>query len=255
MGKHGPYGSGGGQAEAAPSSGRPRSPQRGLQLRDDVWWLGGEPAAGPGDDKVVRDLCSRGLEPGWCRGRIKPPQPGRSYVLSECPEVRTKYGRHAVLYREKCNADLAEGMLVNFRVEVDRQGRPTARDVAVQLSDTSEMGWVQPGEAADVPEGGTVAEWHEECGYGFLTMANGRRVYIHRSSFGGIGSLEVGAGLQVTTRPDPCNPGRLCVKRVVAGLQGQCQRDWQCWHEKAAQGLVSSSWPTPAEAVTGAPRL
>eukprot|EP00927_Polykrikos_kofoidii_P065242 TRINITY_DN61024_c0_g1_i1.p1 TRINITY_DN61024_c0_g1~~TRINITY_DN61024_c0_g1_i1.p1 ORF type:complete len:539 (-),score=126.09 TRINITY_DN61024_c0_g1_i1:78-1616(-) len=64
---------------------------------------------------------------------------------------------------------------------------------------------------------GIVAEWHEEGGYGFLTMDDGRRVYIHRHTFGGAGSLLPGSRLQVTTKPDMRNPGKWSVDQVIAG--------------------------------------
>jgi len=66
-----------------------------------------------------------------------------------------------------------------------------------------------------VPEEGIVADWKEDGGFGFLTMTDGRRAYIHRNSFGGTGSLVVGMGLQVTTKPDPRNPGKWCVGEVL----------------------------------------
>eukprot|EP00927_Polykrikos_kofoidii_P065062 TRINITY_DN60859_c0_g1_i1.p1 TRINITY_DN60859_c0_g1~~TRINITY_DN60859_c0_g1_i1.p1 ORF type:complete len:660 (+),score=132.55 TRINITY_DN60859_c0_g1_i1:150-2129(+) len=64
---------------------------------------------------------------------------------------------------------------------------------------------------------GVVAEWHEANGYGFLTMDDGRRVYVHRNSFGGSGSLVLGSRMQVTVKPDPRNPGKWSVDQVIAG--------------------------------------
>mmetsp|Transcript_59912 Transcript_59912/g.188141 ORF Transcript_59912/g.188141 Transcript_59912/m.188141 type:complete len:114 (+) Transcript_59912:588-929(+) len=64
-------------------------------------------------------------------------------------------------------------------------------------------------------EEGTVSAWKEEGGYGFLSMADGRRAYIHRNVFGGSGSLVIGMVMQVTLKPDPRNPGKWCVGEVV----------------------------------------
>jgi len=66
-------------------------------------------------------------------------------------------------------------------------------------------------------EVGTVTEWHEEGGYGFVGTDDGRRAYIHRSSFGGVGQLIVGSRIQVTLKPDVRNPGKLCVADVQSG--------------------------------------
>jgi len=65
-------------------------------------------------------------------------------------------------------------------------------------------------------EEGTVAEWNQTGGYGFLNMDDGKRAYIHRNFFGGSGDLLVGMRLRVTTRPDPRNPGKFCVENVVS---------------------------------------
>lgn len=79
----------------------------------------------------------------------------------------------------------------------------------------------QQQEESDGCEGGTVQEWQESGGYGFLAMDDGRRAYIHRNTFGGKGSLVVGTRLSVTTKSDPRNPGKYCVGQVLAGLQGE----------------------------------
>eukprot|EP00927_Polykrikos_kofoidii_P050415 TRINITY_DN44331_c0_g1_i1.p1 TRINITY_DN44331_c0_g1~~TRINITY_DN44331_c0_g1_i1.p1 ORF type:complete len:644 (+),score=89.35 TRINITY_DN44331_c0_g1_i1:144-2075(+) len=71
-------------------------------------------------------------------------------------------------------------------------------------------------ETSEVQEG-TVSDWKEQGGYGFMTMDDGRRVYIHRSAFGGAGSLVIGSRLQVTTKADTKNPGKWSVDKVVGG--------------------------------------
>jgi len=68
-----------------------------------------------------------------------------------------------------------------------------------------------------IGEDGVVSEWREEGGFGFVTMDDGRRVYIHHSSFGG-GNLEVGQRLRVITRPDNRNPGKWCVAEIRSDM-------------------------------------
>mmetsp|Transcript_2716 Transcript_2716/g.8303 ORF Transcript_2716/g.8303 Transcript_2716/m.8303 type:complete len:688 (-) Transcript_2716:111-2174(-) len=83
--------------------------------------------------------------------------------------------------------------------------------------ETGGLGMSQPQQPS---EGGTVSEWHEAGGYGFLSMDDGRRAYIHRNAFGGKGSLVVGSKLQVTTKPDPRNAGKWCVGQVLTPVLG-----------------------------------
>jgi len=54
---------------------------------------------------------------------------------------------------------------------------------------------------------GTVAEWHEERGYGFIVLEDGRRLYVHHSAFGG-GSLQQGSPCEATAAPDKVNHGK-----------------------------------------------
>jgi len=74
-------------------------------------------------------------------------------------------------------------------------------------------------------EEGVVSDWKEEGGYGFVSMQDGRRAYIHRSAFGGVGSLTAGMCLQVTTQPDPRNPGKWCVGEVLSVISGDDEPD------------------------------
>lgn len=73
------------------------------------------------------------------------------------------------------------------------------------------------------PESGTVCDWFDNEGYGYLAMEDGRRVYIHRCNFmGGIhhGSLIPGQCMLVTSKQDKRNPGKWCVAKVM-DLDGQ----------------------------------
>jgi len=63
---------------------------------------------------------------------------------------------------------------------------------------------------------GTVTEWHENQGYGFIQLDDGRKLYIHRSAFGGVGGLAVGSRIRVTTKPDIRNPGKWMAGQVMS---------------------------------------
>lgn len=66
-------------------------------------------------------------------------------------------------------------------------------------------------------EDGEVDSWNPQGGFGFLTMADGRRAYIHASFLGG-GELVVGERLRVLLKPDPRNPGKFSVAEVLTPL-------------------------------------
>jgi len=64
--------------------------------------------------------------------------------------------------------------------------------------------------AAAPPEewhSGAVSEWHEERGYGFIELTDGRRLYVHHSAFGG-GSLLQGMPCEAMAAPDRVNQGK-----------------------------------------------
>lgn len=94
-----------------------------------------------------------------------------------------------------------------------------------------------PGEEAD----GTVTEWREEGGYGFLSMDDGRRIYIHRNFFGGAGSLVIGQRLRVTTKPDPRNPGKWSVDQVKGELQDATTATLEAAAAAAAAGVTATA--------------
>lgn len=68
-------------------------------------------------------------------------------------------------------------------------------------------------------EDGVVVEWRKDGGFGFLDMDDGRRVYVHHSSFGG-GNLLVGSRFRVVTQSDPRNPGKWSVSEIRTELFG-----------------------------------
>jgi len=108
-----------------------------------------------------------------------------------------------------------------------------ADDMRLQRHSVQRQQYVAPADHAELAvqagiggEDGTVVEWHEDGGYGFLTMDDQRRVYVHRSFFGGIpghGSLRVGQRLRVATRPDARNAGKWCVAEVFGELTDPTQ--------------------------------
>jgi len=65
-------------------------------------------------------------------------------------------------------------------------------------------------------DSGSVTEWRDEGGYGFVQLDDGRRAYIHRTAFGETGSLPVGTRLVVRVKEDSRNPGKWCVDKVLA---------------------------------------
>ncbi|CAK0803001.1 unnamed protein product [Prorocentrum cordatum] len=113
------------------------------------------------------------------------------------------------------NEGLAVGSTMRVTVKPDPRnpGKWTVDQVVAQPPGAPQGAAPPMGDTAS----GTVASWNEDGGYGFLDMEDGRRAYIHRSMFGGAGSLAVGSRLLVSTRPDSRNPGKLCVGEVLAG--------------------------------------
>merc|ERR1712129_169216 len=60
---------------------------------------------------------------------------------------------------------------------------------------------------------GTVTEWHEERGYGFIELGDGRRLYVHHTAFGG-GSPVQGAPCEAIPAPDKVNVGKWSTESV-----------------------------------------
>jgi len=119
--------------------------------------------------------------------------------------IQCNDGRRAYVHNSACGGErLVEGEMVS----------------AVLVEDAKNPGkWAaQALQRGPAGEDGVVGEWREEHGYGFLTMEDGRRAYIHRSAFGGTGGLVVGSRLRVRTGPDPRNPGKWSVSEVLGGV-------------------------------------
>lgn len=60
---------------------------------------------------------------------------------------------------------------------------------------------------------GTVVQWHEDRGYGFVDLEDGRKVYVHHTFFGG-GSLMEGQPCELLPAPDRKNPGKWSATHV-----------------------------------------
>ncbi|CAK0803000.1 unnamed protein product [Prorocentrum cordatum] len=152
-------------------------------------------------------------------------QGGEDAVVSEWNEaggygfLTTGDGRRAFIHRSMLGQLPGQGLAVGSTMRVTvkpdprNPGKWTVDQVVAQPPGAPQGAAPPMGDTAS----GTVASWNEDGGYGFLDMEDGRRAYIHRSMFGGAGSLAVGSRLLVSTRPDSRNPGKLCVGEVLAG--------------------------------------
>uniref|UniRef100_A0A7S2CW83 Cold-shock domain-containing protein n=1 Tax=Alexandrium andersonii TaxID=327968 RepID=A0A7S2CW83_9DINO len=69
------------------------------------------------------------------------------------------------------------------------------------------------GQPKERPVGANVLEW-DVRGYGFVQTDEGRRVYVHHSSFGS-GNLDVGERVSVVIVPDQRNPGKLSAQSLA----------------------------------------
>lgn len=59
-----------------------------------------------------------------------------------------------------------------------------------------------------------VVQWHEDRGFGFVSMEDGRRAYVHHSVFGG-GALTVGHSCRVLVCRDRVNTGKWMVAAIT----------------------------------------
>jgi len=151
--------------------------------------------------------------------------------------IQTADGRRAYVHASAFGGgDLMKGETVNCIIVEDPQSPGKWQARALQRGPIYEARPMQRGpvyEASRGPhpayrmmedhgppsEDGIVVEWRQEAGYGFLSMTDGRRVYIHHSSFGG-GDLHPGQRLSVQTKPDPRNPGKWSVAMVFSDVHG-----------------------------------
>mmetsp|Transcript_125584 Transcript_125584/g.217741 ORF Transcript_125584/g.217741 Transcript_125584/m.217741 type:complete len:468 (+) Transcript_125584:47-1450(+) len=83
-----------------------------------------------------------------------------------------------------------------------------------QVQQAPQMQMQQSAGGDDWFESGTVSDW-KDSGFGFVNLDDGRRVYVHRSVLGGVGSLVVGGRVEVTVKPDLRNPGKFCADTVL----------------------------------------
>merc|ERR1712107_302054 len=66
---------------------------------------------------------------------------------------------------------------------------------------------------------GSVTQWDEKGGFGFVQLQDGRRAYVHHSAFGS-GNLTVGEQVFVTVCPDQRNAGKWMVKTLFPDTGG-----------------------------------
>lgn len=105
--------------------------------------------------------------------------------------------------------DLSVGERVRVAVSVDqRDSSKFAVSSLVRLTAGSEG--AQDGDWLV----GTVSDWRDDSGFGFVTLEDGRRAYVHHSTFGG-GGLTHGHACKVTVSPDRVNPGKWMVSSIV----------------------------------------
>lgn len=60
---------------------------------------------------------------------------------------------------------------------------------------------------------GVVADWNDERGFGFVSLEDGRKVYVHHTAFGG-GSLQKGMQVEARVVPDRINSGKWMVEKL-----------------------------------------
>jgi len=121
--------------------------------------------------------------------------------------IELEDGRRAYVHASQTEGgDLQLEQVVNCVIEEDarRPGKWAAKQV----------------QSGPLGEDGEVVEWNQKGGFGFLSMDDGRRAYIHASFMGG-GNLEVGRRLRVRTKPDPRNAGKWCVAEVKSEISWQ----------------------------------
>jgi len=147
----------------------------------------------------------------------------RGFGFLQSDDGRRVYVHHSAFG----SGDLVVGERVSVVIIPDQRnpgklmGQTLARDggLAAQgaqleavVPDLQELGAMSPGleSAALTPQewlSGTVAEWHEERGYGFIELEDGRRLYVHHTAFGG-GSLLQGSPCEAVATADKVNYGK-----------------------------------------------
>jgi len=117
--------------------------------------------------------------------------------------IRFEDGREAYVHVSSCGGrDLVKGELVSAILAADpkKEGRFCALNVS----------------EGPIGDDGTIAQWNEDKGYGFVQLDDGRRAFLHRSAFGAHATPSPGWRLRVLTRPDGKNPGKWQVSVVKA---------------------------------------
>merc|ERR1719387_1340242 len=96
---------------------------------------------------------------------------------------------------------------------------PDQNQLAAMAAMAAMPGMVMPAQEPEAMRAaGTVDEWSPK-GFGFGTMQDGRRVYIHNSQCGGE-HLMAGDVFMATIMPDPKTPGKWSAMAVEHGRGG-----------------------------------
>eukprot|EP00931_Biecheleriopsis_adriatica_P055339 TRINITY_DN32690_c0_g1_i1.p1 TRINITY_DN32690_c0_g1~~TRINITY_DN32690_c0_g1_i1.p1 ORF type:complete len:543 (+),score=130.34 TRINITY_DN32690_c0_g1_i1:49-1629(+) len=170
----------------------------------------------------------------------------RGFGFLLCADGRRAYVHASALSGEV--TDLEKGDTVHARIVMDSKnpGKWAAADVrhgpVVMPARRTEMKAAEPinGVQLEIAE---VTEWRDR-GFGFVMTPDGKRAYVHHSTFGG-GDLSIGEKVQVQIIPDKVNPSKNMVAALVRD-QSKTSDDnftWEKakvheWYEQRGFGFV-----------------
>mmetsp|Transcript_7390 Transcript_7390/g.20705 ORF Transcript_7390/g.20705 Transcript_7390/m.20705 type:complete len:508 (-) Transcript_7390:302-1825(-) len=177
----------------------------------------------------------------WAAQDVVPASDGRPQgVVAQWNEkgfgfIHLSDGRRAFVHNSECEGQspLSVGETVSASIVADAQnpgklaaqGVKRVQSMSMSMSTTATTTMSRSmGESGASSEEGVVVDWKEDGGYGFLSLDDGRRAYIHRSVFGSHVSLSTGMRLSVTTKQDPRNPGKWCVAEVKGSMGGEAAK-------------------------------
>eukprot|EP00927_Polykrikos_kofoidii_P019313 TRINITY_DN19016_c0_g1_i1.p1 TRINITY_DN19016_c0_g1~~TRINITY_DN19016_c0_g1_i1.p1 ORF type:complete len:567 (-),score=121.97 TRINITY_DN19016_c0_g1_i1:59-1759(-) len=138
-------------------------------------------------------------------------------------------GRYAYVHSSSCgDRHLTQGEVVSAIVTEDkrRSGGLCAQHVI----------------SGPVGEDGTLMEWNEEKGFGFVQMDDGRRCFLHRSAMVAAASPKTGTRLRVNTKQDARSTGKWMVSEVKA-IQEPLVGDRASYGEERLSGQVDKWYP------------
>jgi len=173
--------------------------------------------------------------------RAKPSTEGQ--VLEWSPRgfgfIQIDDGRRAYVHASAFSGDtLLVGETVRCTVIEDAQN--SGKWAAIDVERSVNHRWCStrtPSPADDERFEGTVFEWHDQGGFGFIQIDDGRRAYVHHSAFGG-GNLEIGALISFALVPDAQNPGKWSAVDVRLGPKASAG-----WAAEAGNGFRRATSP------------